>query len=397
MPILTSRSVAAASSARRWSVAVVALALTASACASGDDRSDAPSGVADAAPTTASTSTEASGADAPATTVAATPGEQVWGEKPVVLGRSEPPPAVLVINDLIEGDGAEATAGNLVTVHYVGVRYEDGGQFDASWDRGQPFPFTLGVGQVIQGWDQGFAGMKVGGRRELIIPSDLAYGDRGSGADIPPGQTLIFVVDMLDVIDPLAYPEPFENSADRVAIPNQGSGREGTALSSSFGTAGPLFVGDELNPNVPTGEGLQIWLAFGLGEVMDTIDENDLPVVTLRSQALQRVDGDPFGDFGDLMVQLVAGDSFPPDDAARDSGGPAVACVADVGAGGLTCDVSELVADAVAGGAEELAFRLFFDTLSDEDGQPDLVYFFVSDENTNEIGNFTLEFEPAAG
>src|SRR5262245_27572667 len=109
------------------------------------------------------------------------------------------PPAELIIEDQQVGDGAEAGAGSTVVTHYVGVAFSSGEEFDASWNRGQPLSFTLGVGQVISGWDQGIAGMKVGGRRKLVIPPNLAYGDRGAGSAIAPGETLIFVVDLVDV------------------------------------------------------------------------------------------------------------------------------------------------------------------------------------------------------
>ena len=117
--------------------------------------------------------------------------------KPEVDFPGGEPPADLEITDLWEGTGAEAKAGDTVEVHYVGVAFSTGEQFDASWDRGSPLQFRLGVGQVIQGWDQGVQGMKVGGRRQLIIPPDLAYGDRGAGRDIAPGETLIFVCDLV--------------------------------------------------------------------------------------------------------------------------------------------------------------------------------------------------------
>jgi peptidylprolyl isomerase len=109
------------------------------------------------------------------------------------------PPTQLVVKELEEGSGAEAKAGEEVTVQYVGVGYESGEEFDASWDRGEPFIFQLGVGQVIPGWDQGVEGMKAGGRRELIIPPELAYGEAGSPPAIGPNETLIFVVDLLAV------------------------------------------------------------------------------------------------------------------------------------------------------------------------------------------------------
>ena len=108
-------------------------------------------------------------------------------------------PFELGMDDLTVGDGDEATPGKKVTVHYVGVSFLTGEQFDASWDRGQPFEFKLGKGQVIQGWDRGVAGMKVGGRRRLTIPSAMAYGSRGAGGVIKPNEPLVFVVDLLAV------------------------------------------------------------------------------------------------------------------------------------------------------------------------------------------------------
>jgi peptidylprolyl isomerase len=108
-------------------------------------------------------------------------------------------PSDLVIEDLIEGDGREATAGDTVSAHYVGVAHSTGEEFDSSWNRGAPLAFPLGAGRVIAGWDRGIQGMKVGGRRRLTIPPHLAYGDRGAGAAIKPGETLIFVVDLDDV------------------------------------------------------------------------------------------------------------------------------------------------------------------------------------------------------
>ena len=108
-------------------------------------------------------------------------------------------PMELGIDDIVVGDGAEATSGSRVSVHYVGVSFSTGEEFDASWNRGAPLDFRLGVGQVIKGWDDGIVGMKVGGRRKLTIPAHLGYGDRGAGAVIKPGETLIFVVDLVDV------------------------------------------------------------------------------------------------------------------------------------------------------------------------------------------------------
>jgi peptidylprolyl isomerase len=107
------------------------------------------------------------------------------------------PPAELEITDIWEGNGAEANPGDVVQVHYVGVAYSTGEEFDASWNRGDPLQFELGAGHVIAGWDQGVQGMKVGGRRKLVIPPGLAYGDRGAGTAIAPGETLIFVCDLV--------------------------------------------------------------------------------------------------------------------------------------------------------------------------------------------------------
>jgi peptidylprolyl isomerase len=121
-------------------------------------------------------------------------------EKPQVdVPADAQPPTELVLEDLTVGEGEEAVPGRQVDVHYVGVAWSTGEQFDASWDRGGTFSFGLGQGRVIQGWDQGVAGMKVGGRRRLTIPPELAYGERGAGGAIGPGETLVFVVDLLGV------------------------------------------------------------------------------------------------------------------------------------------------------------------------------------------------------
>ncbi|GAA1260159.1 FKBP-type peptidyl-prolyl cis-trans isomerase [Oryzihumus leptocrescens] len=119
--------------------------------------------------------------------------------KPEIEFPGDTPPADLVIEDISVGDGAEAKPGNTVSAHYVGVAHSTGEEFDASWNRGAPLDFRLGVGQVIAGWDEGIVGMKEGGRRKLVIPADKAYGDRGAGAVIKPGETLIFVVDLVAV------------------------------------------------------------------------------------------------------------------------------------------------------------------------------------------------------
>jgi peptidylprolyl isomerase len=127
--------------------------------------------------------------------------ESSGGEKtkPTIEVPDGAPPKKLEVNEIEEGTGAEAKSGDEVTVQYVGVNYKNGKEFDASWDRGEPFTFQLGAGMVIPGWDQGVEGMKVGGRRELIIPPELAYGPEGSPPTIGPNETLIFVIDLLAV------------------------------------------------------------------------------------------------------------------------------------------------------------------------------------------------------
>ncbi|MGA7206948.1 MAG: FKBP-type peptidyl-prolyl cis-trans isomerase [Specibacter sp.] len=119
--------------------------------------------------------------------------------KPEIDFPSQDVPTELVIEDIIEGTGTEVVPGSTVSTHYVGVAFSTGEEFDSSWGRGTPLEFRAGIGQVIQGWDQGLIGMKVGGRRRLEIPSELAYGSRGAGGAIGPNEALIFVVDLVGV------------------------------------------------------------------------------------------------------------------------------------------------------------------------------------------------------
>ena len=125
--------------------------------------------------------------------------ESATATKPVVKPPKGAPPKELEVKDLVEGEGDEAVSGDRVSVDYVGVNYKSGKEFDSSWSRNEPFTFTLGAGEVIPGWDQGVQGMKVGGRRELIIPPELAYGAAGSPPAIPKNETLIFVVDLREI------------------------------------------------------------------------------------------------------------------------------------------------------------------------------------------------------
>jgi peptidylprolyl isomerase len=164
-------------------IAVCACAgLVVAGCGSSDDSSTG-SGESTAT-TTESASTEASGSEK---------------TKPKVTVPTGAPPTKLEVKELEEGSGAEAKSGDEVTVQYVGVNYKNGKEFDSSWSRNEPFSFTLGAGEVIPGWDQGVAGMKVGSRRELIIPPELAYGEAGAPPAIAPNETLVFVIDLLEV------------------------------------------------------------------------------------------------------------------------------------------------------------------------------------------------------
>lgn len=170
------------------------LALVVAGCGSSDDSSTGSS-------ESTATSTESS-EKSPAESGGSAEKQSSGGKKtkPKVTVPSGPPPKKLEIKEIEEGSGAEAKAGDEVTVQYVGVGYDSEEEFDSSWSRNaEPFPLTLGAGLVIPGWEQGIEGMKVGGRRELIIPSNLAYGPAGSPPVIGPNETLIFVIDLLAV------------------------------------------------------------------------------------------------------------------------------------------------------------------------------------------------------
>jgi peptidylprolyl isomerase len=172
---------------RRGLIAIaLCAALAVAGCGGSDDSSTGSTGESEA---TSTATTESPPKAEPAT-------EKT---KPKVTVPKGAPPQELETKDLEEGSGAEAKSGDVVTVQYVGVNYENGKEFDSSWSRSEPFPFPLGAGEVILGWDQGIVGMKVGGRRELIIPPELAYGEEGRPPAIPPNETLVFVVDLLEV------------------------------------------------------------------------------------------------------------------------------------------------------------------------------------------------------
>jgi peptidylprolyl isomerase len=143
-----------------------------------------------------SSSSESTAASGESTSPEAGGGEKT---KPEVTVPKGAPPKQLEVKELEEGSGAEAKSGGEVTVQYVGVNYKNGKEFDSSWSRSEPFTFTLGAGEVIPGWDQGVEGMKIGGRRELVIPPELAYGESGAPPAIGPNETLVFVIDLLEV------------------------------------------------------------------------------------------------------------------------------------------------------------------------------------------------------
>jgi peptidylprolyl isomerase len=180
-------------------LALGATALVLAACGSSASESDADK-FAKTAEQQAKTQTAVADTAAKpptATKVSPSSGESNISTKPKIPKAAGAAPKALKVEDLIEGKGAAAKSGDKVAVRYVGVLYNNNKEFDSSWKRGKaPFELTLGQGQVIQGWDQGLLGMKVGGRRRLTIPPDLAYGAQGAGSAIGPNETLVFVIDL---------------------------------------------------------------------------------------------------------------------------------------------------------------------------------------------------------
>jgi peptidylprolyl isomerase len=181
--------------------ALAALALIAAGCG-GNDNKSADNASTPAAETTTpaeTTPTETTPSSSTGGSGAVLPISKNLKKKPTIPKPKGTPPSALVSKDIVKGNGKAAKTGDTVTVQYVGVSWSTGDEFDASWDRGQPFSFPLGAQQVIPGWDQGVDGMKVGGRRELVIPPDLGYGPAGSPPAIGPNETLVFVVDLTKV------------------------------------------------------------------------------------------------------------------------------------------------------------------------------------------------------
>jgi FKBP-type peptidyl-prolyl cis-trans isomerase len=173
---------------RRLLPCLLLLLLVAPAACGGDDDSDEP-----AAKTTAEKTSEEPSPSAQREALKDT------STKPVIPKPSGSPPRRLEKQDIVKGKGPAAKPGDTVTVQYVGVTFSTGDEFDSSWDRGQPFPVPLGAGQVIEGWDKGLVGMRKGGRRMLTIPPELAYGSEGYPPTIAPNETLVFVIDALDI------------------------------------------------------------------------------------------------------------------------------------------------------------------------------------------------------
>jgi peptidylprolyl isomerase len=179
--------------ARLVLILIAAVAVMGVSACGGDEKSGADGGGGSSAG--ADTQTDSAATDT-------TPSEQSLKDtstKPTIPKPTGSPPRKLVIQDIVKGKGPAAEAGDTVTVNYVGVNFSNGQEFDSSWDSGQPFPLQLGAGGVIEGWDKGLVGIRKGGRRMLTIPPEMGYGAQGYPPDIPPNETLIFVVDAVSV------------------------------------------------------------------------------------------------------------------------------------------------------------------------------------------------------
>jgi len=368
---------------------VLAIAVIGAACGGA---SQEPIEAADSTEPSTTVATSTTVAQGPVPTEPAPPIDDLATKPVIVIPDTDPPPD-LVIVDRIVGDGDEAVAGSLVTVQYVGVRYSDGGQFDASWDRDQAFEFELGARRVIAGWDRGVEGMRVGGRRELIIPAPLAYGDRSPSEEIPSGSALIFVVDLVSVVPPApSFAEPTTGADGVVTIENQGGNFEGNLPWTTDGAGPGLFAGDNLSSEFPNDEGLAIYLAFSLAEVAEIDAGLAIVRATLTSTALQ-VAGTPFEDLGALSAAPVDYEVFPPTIEEREPTLEPVACEANIDQATLTCDVTAALTAAAESGDDQINLTLKFAEASDGDGEPDIAVFFFTDPNTNDRGIFSLAIE----
>jgi len=173
--------------------AVLIAAVALAAC--GDEPKDSRDSASKPAPSPTTTATETN-PEAPSTPTEAGKVSKDLGQKPEIPKPTGSPPTKLEALDIVKGKGTAAKKGDKVSVQYVGVTFSTGEEFDASWERNEPFEFTLGAGEVIPGWDEGVVGMKEGGRRQLTIPAELAYGAQGSPPAIGPNETLVFVIDL---------------------------------------------------------------------------------------------------------------------------------------------------------------------------------------------------------
>ncbi|MEC7607263.1 MAG: FKBP-type peptidyl-prolyl cis-trans isomerase [Actinomycetota bacterium] len=201
--------------------------------------------------------------------------------KPLVIIPSSSPPTELLIEDLVVGSGSPVGVGDFLVMDYVGVSYSTGLQFDASWDRGSPFPFELGAGRVIQGWDQGIVGMSVGGRRSLTIPPELAYGENGSGSgSIGPNETLVFVVDLIASV-PANLEKPTEELTAESTTEletndiSQGSGaivQPGNAVYIHY-VGVSASTGEQFDSSWDRGRSEFIGYISGTGNVIQGLDE----------------------------------------------------------------------------------------------------------------------------
>ncbi len=255
-------------SARRCAALLLTLILVVAACGDSDgvDTAETPDPAETTeAPETTEPDEPADAPDEPA----AEPADSGSTGKPEVQIPEGDPPTELGIDDLIEGEGDGAQPGDLLVMHYVGVLHENGEQFDASWDRGQTFDFVLGQGRVIQGWDEGIVGMKVGGRRLLNIPPEQAYGSGGQGG-IPPNSALVFVVDLVDIVrTPTVENAPEPVTELEVTVLEDGDGTEiatgstvtmhyqillqttGEVIDSSYSRGQPLTFAVGTDPTIP--------------------------------------------------------------------------------------------------------------------------------------------------
>src|SRR5215213_5957285 len=176
--------------------ALLLLCLSLAAC--GDEPTDSRDSASKPVPSPTTTAEETN-PEQPSTPTEGGKVSKDTKKKPEIPKPTGSPPPKLEALDIVKGKGKAAKKGDKVSVQYVGISYSTGEEFDASWDRDEPFEFTLGNGEVIPGWDEGVLGMKVGGRRELTIPAELAYGQQGSPPAIGPNETLVFVIDLKKV------------------------------------------------------------------------------------------------------------------------------------------------------------------------------------------------------